>query len=161
MQSFSSVADKDPTENPKIFITLGTIKPYRFDSAVDAVLGTGLATSTTVWQLGCTSRNDLPGQVYDTLPSRQFDDYVEDADVVVTHSGVGTILKILEAGKHPIVLPRRRSRGEHVDDHQMQIARLLQENGIASMVSPEMLSPREIIDATARTVLIKGASGVH
>ena len=46
----------------------GTIRGYRFDSVIDALLATGLANEHTVWQLGDTRRADaLPGTVHDYL----------------------------------------------------------------------------------------------
>ena len=54
-------ADPAPDRPLKIFVSLGTIRPYRFDAAVDAVVRTGLAGGSTVWQLGCTAVEGLPG----------------------------------------------------------------------------------------------------
>ena len=51
-----------------------------------------------------------------------FDDWVAcvtDADVVVCHAAPSTIHAVWSVGKHPLVLPRRVSRAEHVDDHQV------------------------------------------
>ncbi len=48
---------------------------------------------------------------------------MREASAVVCHAGVGTILSALGTGKQPIVLPRLRQYGEHVDDHQLQITR--------------------------------------
>jgi UDP-N-acetylglucosamine transferase subunit ALG13 len=44
------------------------------------------------------------------------------ASAVICHAGVGSIMTVLAAGKTPVVIPRRRALGEHVDDHQLQIA---------------------------------------
>lgn len=51
------------------------------------------------------------------------------ARVVVTHAGVGSILLATRAGHVPIVVPRLRERGEHVDDHQVELARALEAEG--------------------------------
>ncbi len=45
------------------------------------------------------------------------------ADVVVTHAGVRSILLATNAGHVPIVVPRLKDLGEHVDDHQMDLIR--------------------------------------
>ena len=63
----------------KIFVTLGTIRPYRFDRAVDAVLATA-GDQEIVWQLGATRRDDLPGEAVEMMDSAQFDKAVLDAD---------------------------------------------------------------------------------
>lgn len=120
------------TDRPSLFVTLGTIRPYRFDTLVDAVLASGLADERTVWQLGETSRDGLPGRAVEQLRGEEFDQLARDSDVVITHAGVGTILALLEMGIHPVVVPRRAARGEHVDDHQLQIARLVDDLGVAS-----------------------------
>lgn len=113
----------------KVFVTLGTIRGYRFDSLVDAMLASGYANEHTVWQLGDTPRTDaLPGRVYDYMSPGEFARAAREADVVVTHAGVGTLLELLGMGIYPIQAVRRASRGEHVDDHQTEIAELV--NGI-------------------------------
>jgi UDP-N-acetylglucosamine transferase subunit ALG13 len=54
------------------------------------------------------------------------------ADVVVTHAGVASIVDAVRAGHRPIVVPRRQHLGEHVDDHQLQIVRALEDLGIVT-----------------------------
>lgn len=133
------VIPREPAANPRLFITLGTIRPYRFDSLVNAVLAKGLADDRTVWQLGETTRRDLPGTVYEQLRGEDFDRFAREADVVITHSGVGTILHMFDMGIFPVVVPRRQSRNEMVDDHQLEIAALLKESGVAAVREVEEL----------------------
>lgn len=135
-------------DSPSVFVTLGTIRPYRFDSLVDALLATGLCNEKTTWQLGETHRNDLPGTVISQISAEEFNRLSRDSDVVVTHSGVGTILNLLEAGIHPVVVPRRKARKEHVDDHQLQIAELVDGLGIATVAEADVLSATHIINAS-------------
>ena len=59
--------------------------------------------------------------------------------MVVTHAGVGTVMQLLEWGVHPVVLVRSAGRGEHVDDHQSQIAAVLSEHGLATVADPRDL----------------------
>jgi UDP-N-acetylglucosamine--N-acetylmuramyl-(pentapeptide) pyrophosphoryl-undecaprenol N-acetylglucosamine transferase len=66
LSDFESVPAPDAPDRrrePSLFVTLGTIQPYRFDALVEAVLATGLADERTVWQVGSTTRQDLPGRV--------------------------------------------------------------------------------------------------
>ncbi|CAN3127769.1 hypothetical protein ACNUDN_01536 [Mycobacterium sp. smrl_JER01] len=42
--------ERTPNSHPRLFVTLGTIRPYRFDAMVDAILSTGLADDRTVWE---------------------------------------------------------------------------------------------------------------
>ncbi|MGO4691443.1 glycosyltransferase [Glaciibacter sp. 2TAF33] len=140
---------KPPAERPSLFVTLGTIEGYRFDAMVDAVLATGLADERTVWQLGYTERDDLPGRAYGQMLFNDFHDAAENADVVVTHAGVGSLIAFLEAGIYPVLVTRRKARGEHVDDHQTQIAELASALGVVEAVdAPELTA--DVIYAAAR-----------
>jgi UDP-N-acetylglucosamine transferase subunit ALG13 len=144
-------------ERPRLFVTLGTIYPYRFDALVDAILLTGLADSRTVWQLGATTRHALPGTAVSQMTAAEFEDCARAADVVVTHAGVGTIMYLLEMGLYPVVVPRRAKRNEHVDDHQAQIAGLLNSRAISMVTEADELDRNAIIAASATSV--RGVAG--
>jgi UDP-N-acetylglucosamine transferase subunit ALG13 len=63
---------------------------------------------------------------------------VRSAAVVVCHGGAGIISSALAAGRRPIVVPRRASLGEHVDDHQYQLTRKLADWGLAVVVEDRL-----------------------
>jgi len=147
-----SVGQREGTESPRLFVTLGTIEGYRFDSLVDAVLDSGLADDRTVWQLGYTQRSDLPGQVSRFVSADEFAGHVRDADVVISHAGVGTILQLLEMGVFPVLATRRRERHEHVDDHQAQIAGTVNRLGVGIACETTELDAATIIEASARFI---------
>ncbi|MDF2442523.1 MAG: hypothetical protein JWR01_726, partial [Subtercola sp.] len=65
----------------KILVTLGTIRPYRFDRAVDAVLRSLRAGDDVVWQLGATTRDDLPGDVRSEVGFHELTQLATEADV--------------------------------------------------------------------------------
>lgn len=106
----------------KVFATLGTIRPYRFDAAVDALERVLRPDDEVVWQLGETARHGLRGEVHQSMANAELRRHIEWADVVVSHAGVGSIVDTLEAGKCPVLVVRRAQRDEHVDDHQIDIA---------------------------------------
>lgn len=61
-----------------------------------------------------------------------FDEMLErfrEADTVITHAGVGSIICASREGHVPLVVPRRHDLGEHVDDHQVELTRALAELG--------------------------------
>lgn len=121
----------------RIFVTLGTIKPYRFNRMVDDVLAVFGTDHDITWQLGATTRNDLPGTVYDTMAAADVERCIQEADVVISHAGVGSALSILRLGKVPILFPRLAAHEEHVDDHQLQIVKELSSRGLAVPVTVE------------------------
>jgi len=45
---------------------------------------------------------------------------IEVARIVITHGGPSSFIAPLQIGKVPIVVPRRKEYGEHVNDHQFE-----------------------------------------
>jgi UDP-N-acetylglucosamine transferase subunit ALG13 len=149
----SEERDERHTQKPSLFVTLGTIEGYRFDTLIDSVLATGLADERTVWQLGYTSgRTDLPGTVHSEMNFDRFHSAATNADVVITHAGVGNLLSFLDKGIYPVLVPRRKARNEHVDDHQLQIAELAADLGVGATVDAPDLTADVIVAAAGRLV---------
>lgn len=74
------------------------------------------------------------------------------ADVVVAHAGTGSALAALDAGRCPVLIPRERAHGEHIDDHQRQIAAELELRGLAIHRSVESLTYADLEQAAGRSV---------
>lgn len=56
------------------------------------------------------------------LGKEDFEKYIRECSLLITHSGVGTIITGMKYDKPVIVYPRLKKFNEHVDDHQLQIA---------------------------------------
>ena len=136
----------------KIFVTLGTIKPYRFDRAVEAVLKLLTPGDQVIWQLGATARDGLPGEVHSELSAEEMQSAIAKSDVVVTHAGVGSILSLLDAGIAPVLAVRESAHREHVDGHQRQIARAMIQKNLAIPLDLSSPSRETLYQATSITV---------
>lgn len=147
------VTHRPQAPRPSLLVTVGTIRPYRFDALIDSVLATGLPDERTTWQLGSTKRQDLPGRVVEELAPTDLLRHAREADVVVTHAGAGTVLDLLRMGISPVVVPRRRARGEHVDDHQAELAHLLRRRGLAHVREADELDGQTMRDASGTMVI--------
>ena len=74
------------------------------------------------------------------LPFHQLAELVREARIVVAHAGVGSILLCASQGHRPLVVPRLARFGEVVDDHQLDLARRLNQVGAVQCVEdPEDL----------------------
>jgi UDP-N-acetylglucosamine--N-acetylmuramyl-(pentapeptide) pyrophosphoryl-undecaprenol N-acetylglucosamine transferase len=152
--SYQSV-DRGPIDQPSLFVTLGTLKKYSFESLVSAVMATEAADHRTVWQLGSTSATALlPGTVSEFVTSLEFDRYALSSSTVVSHAGVGSVLRLLALGVYPVLVPRRRYRGEQVDDHQQQIARLMKHHDLAIVKEVNELTIEDFSLAARRRVIL-------
>jgi UDP-N-acetylglucosamine--N-acetylmuramyl-(pentapeptide) pyrophosphoryl-undecaprenol N-acetylglucosamine transferase len=117
----------------RILVTLGTER-FPFTRAVHAIASSLPACSEVVWQLGHTPAHPgMPGTTHTWMSYSALVDAAEHADVVIEHAGVGSILMALRAGKVPIVFARSCSYGEHIDDHQTELADALSREGLVSV----------------------------
>ncbi len=68
------------------------------------------------------------------LDMESFTAHMREADLLILHAGAGVVIHAIQAGKVPVVAPRRACYGEHVDDHQLEFARALAAAGKAVVV---------------------------
>lgn len=137
----------------RVFVTLGTIKPYEFGRLVERVASVLPPEVEVVWQLGITpAPAGLRGTVHQFMSASDFADEIRRADVVVTHSGVGTVIGLIESGVFPIVVPRRAAHGEHVDDHQQEIAEFVRQLGLGVVAEADQLTLPDFVTAASKEV---------
>ncbi|MGB4779618.1 glycosyltransferase [Microbacterium sp.] len=121
-------------------VTVGGNDSYGFRRLVDSALRVLPPAADTLWQVGPTDVSDLPITATDSLPAAELNKALQEADVVIGHAGTGTALAALNAGKLPILIPRSVAHGEHVDEHQQDLARFLADRGLAIVREPEELT---------------------
>lgn len=62
------------------------------------------------------------------------EEYITMSNIVITHAGVGTIMECINKNKEIIVLPRKEKYGEHVNNHQEEIAYEMEKKGLLKKV---------------------------
>ena len=134
-------------------VSLGTQETYPFPRLFDSVVPL-LANMDVLWQVGGTDVSSYGITGHKSVLHNELQAAVARADVVIAHSGTGAAVTALEAGKCPILIPRLARYGEHVDDHQVQIAEELHRRGLAIMARPEEVTPELIAEAARRTVRV-------
>jgi UDP-N-acetylglucosamine transferase subunit ALG13 len=89
------------------------------------------------------------------------------ADVAVVSCGPGAVMECRRAGRIPVVVPRHRSSGEAVDDHQSAFARHLSRQGLAVTAVDEprlrswLAAPPPLLDPRARPAATVPAGAVR
>lgn len=136
-----------------IFVIMG-MEVHPFDRLAKAI--DELAQSKTVGedffvQLGsCRYQpTHVPFERY--LTFGEICDNIRKSSVVITHAGAGSTLVCIQQGKHPIMVPRLLSFGEHVDNHQMPFAEKLEQGGLATAVHDMSELPAAIAAARGKT----------
>jgi UDP-N-acetylglucosamine--N-acetylmuramyl-(pentapeptide) pyrophosphoryl-undecaprenol N-acetylglucosamine transferase len=133
----------------KVVVTMGLIERYGFRRLIERLLAILPADADVLWQVGDTNTNDLPIKAIRSLPWEELASAMREADIVVAHTGIGSAIDAMESGKCPVLVPRAANRGEHVDDHQRQVAEKLAERGLAIHRSPDTLTLDDLM-ASAR-----------
>lgn len=72
-------------------------------------------------------------EFHDFFSQDEMNDKIEDARIIITHGGGGTIFKALEKGKKVIIVPRLKEYKEHINDHQLEVTSYVVENNYALM----------------------------
>jgi beta-1,4-N-acetylglucosaminyltransferase len=57
-----------------------------------------------------------------------------EARVIVCHAGIGSVLDALHVRRPLIVVPRLKKYGEHMNDHQIDLARAVERRGWGRMI---------------------------
>lgn len=122
----------------RVVVTLGTIN-YPFDRMLAGCLRAIPAGSDVYWQAGRTDASAHGIDAHALAPPAELRAAIREADVVVAHAGVGSALEVIEAGRCPVLVPRQARHGEHVDDHQRQIAQELERRGLAVVADADAL----------------------
>jgi UDP-N-acetylglucosamine transferase subunit ALG13 len=119
-----------------IFVTLGTHE-QPFDRALDLVTALADREELLIQHGATRARPSLPRiEWLAYLDWEPLTLWMRDAEVVITHAGVGSAVTAIRAGKKPVLVPRLARFGEHVDDHQLQLAKRLAEFGLAVACGP-------------------------
>lgn len=108
-----------------IFVTVGTQK-FQFNrllTSIDKLVNENIINQLVICQSGYSTYKPKNYKVIPFMDGREYNDYIKKCDLLITHAGVGTIMTAKKYKKPVIVVPRLAKYNEHVDDHQLQIAR--------------------------------------
>lgn len=148
---YETVAGGEEVMPRRAVVSVGTQEGYPFTSMIRSVVPM-LAGMEVLYQTGDADVSGLGIEARASVPHEELRQAIREADVVISHAGVGAALTALEAGKHPVLIPRRVEHGEHVDDHQLQVARELDRRGLATMRFADTLERQDIAAAASRSV---------
>lgn len=113
----------------KLFVPLGTQKfPFnRLIEALNGLVEKGLYKPEEIVMQSSIYEVEPKFTHYELIPASQFDELIDSAQLVITHSGVNSIISCMKRKKPLIIVPRLKMYGEHVDNHQVEIAELMKQ----------------------------------
>jgi UDP-N-acetylglucosamine transferase subunit ALG13 len=135
-----------------IFVTVGTQLPFdRLVKGVDE-WAAARGRSDVFAQIGPAAYEPRHMRWQRFVSPEEFRARFEEADVIVAHAGMGSIIEALCHAKPILVMPRRAALREHRNDHQVAtVRRLLQMGRIRAALDEHELPAKldEIVDAAA------------
>ena len=114
-----------------IFVALGTQdKSFeRLLKIIDENIENKVINEEVVVKDSYTKYKSDNMQIFDYVSIDDFNKYINECSLFITHGGVGNILSALKANKKVIAVPRLAKYKEHTNDHQLQIVNNFYEKG--------------------------------
>lgn len=105
-----------------IFCTVGTQLP--FDRLVKYLSDWSSAypAEIIVYQVGKSDLYKEDEGYYASIQEPLFSERFDAASVIVSHAGMGNIIRALDSGKPIVIVPRLSRFAEHINDHQLDTA---------------------------------------
>lgn len=120
-----------------IFVITGTQEPFdRMIKAVDEIAS--ILSNIPFFAQVSTSKLSTPHlKSFGFIPPLEFNRYFDDAELIISHAGMGTILSALERDKPIIIMPRLAKWGEHRNDHQLATCNAFEKLGYVNVAYDE------------------------
>ena len=137
MGAFSKSEDAIFREGPVVFVVTGTQAPFdRLLSIIDT-WASKQVKYTVIAQMANSEINFKNMTCFDYLEPDDFNEYFNNADVIIGHAGIGTIITALENEKKLVVFPRLVKYNEHRNNHQLHTAKGFEKLGLINVAYTE------------------------
>lgn len=114
-----------------ILVLLGTQNNSfnRLLEEIEKNIKNGTIKEEVIVQAGYTKFETDKMKIIDLMSKEQLEKFQDEADLIITHGGVGSIISSIEKGKKVIAVPRMHEYGEHVNNHQKEIVKDFNDKG--------------------------------
>ncbi len=145
-----------------IFVTVGTHEqPFnRLVKYMDDLKAERVLEEEVIIQTGFSTYKPIHCVWSQLLPYKKMTEYVAGAHIVITHGGPSSFILPLQLGKIPIVVPRQKKYGEHVNDHQVEFARQVAQRQGNIIVAEDVDALEEMI-VNYEKLICSMPSGMH
>lgn len=114
-----------------VFITLGTQGNQftRCLQMVEELIQTFHPEHEFIAQIGNTRFNSENIRCLDYVSESDFKEYIDRADVIISHAGSGALFSAIQKHKKCIAVARLKKYNEMLNDHQTELVRKLTQEG--------------------------------
>lgn len=141
-----------PEKEPLLFATVGATLPYeRLLDYVGEAKAEGMIPERVVIQTGEGATPVAGAECVETLDYDTMRAMLAKADIAVCHGGTGSLITALQAGCRTIAIPRLFERGEHYDNHQLEITEAFEQRGLLFVARNREEFAEALVKARAST----------
>ena len=114
-----------------ILVLLGTQNNsfHRLLKEIEKNIEDGTIKEEVIVQAGYTKFETDKMEIIDLMSKEQLNKFQDEADLIITHGGVGSIVNGVKLHKKVIAVPRYKKYGEVANDHQVQIINTFAKEG--------------------------------
>lgn len=138
-----------------IFVTVGTHEQQfnRLIEEIDKLKKEQIITSDVFIQVGFSDYQPQYCEWKQFLSYDEMNSLMKKSDTIITHGGPATFMNVIANGKKPVVVPRRKKFGEHVNDHQLDFCKRIIQEGYDLVVIEDIKEIREhLIPSSSSTI---------
>ena len=142
-----------------IFVTVGTHEqPFnRLVKKVDALVANGSIQEEVVMQTGFSTFKPEHCKWQKMMSFDEMQKNLKNARIVITHGGPSSFIEALQFGKVPIVVPRQERFHEHVNNHQVDFVKIIDERMHNIIPVYDIYDLKKTIDNYNQIVITKNA----
>ncbi len=138
-----------------IFYTVGTQLPFdRLTKALDDI--SNRLDTKIIGQIGKSSYIPSNFTSYQDLSPKVYEQYFSEADLVISHAGMGTILRCISSSKKLIVCPRLAKYSEHRNDHQLDTVSKVAQHACLKVLTDVNKLEEEIKNFNSKEIKVTG-----
>ncbi len=114
-----------------ILVLLGTQNNsfHRLLEEIEKNIKDGTINEEVIVQAGYTKYQTHKMRMISLVSKEQLEKFQDEASLIITHGGVGSIISSIRKDKKVIAVPRMHEYGEHVNNHQIEIVKNFNEQG--------------------------------
>lgn len=138
-----------------IFVTVGTHEQQfnRLIEEIDKLKEEEIVTSDVFIQIGFSDYQPQFCEWKQFLSYDEMNSLMKKSDTIITHGGPATFMNVIANGKKPVVVPRRKKFGEHVNDHQLDFCKRIVQEGYELVVIEDIKEIREHLIPSRSTTI--------
>lgn len=111
-----------------IFVTVGTHEQQfnRLIEEVDRLKKCGIIKEDVFVQTGFSTYEPKYCEWKKLISYKEMQLKIKEARIIITHGGPASFIAPLQIGKIPIVVPRQKQYNEHINNHQVEFAKIVE-----------------------------------